>query len=443
MYQADEPLSSERILSDWVSHSLSMPMHEANLYYNGTVGKLNIDFNADYTQSHHEGNDTHDETNQTTGSERLITSGSLTKSRLLAEKLVLTYPIGKGSLEIGEEYTNSRLAYRYDYAGVDIDNSNINIKESNIAAFANLSRQWGIFNLSAGVRYEHVDYKYLEDGILSPEQSRDYDNVFPTVDMGIALGDARLSLSFTSRTKRPSYQQLDGSVEYVNNFAYQSGNPKLRPEKIYALQLSGSWKWLFAQASATRNEDAIFWNTTPYGDDMSVKLLSFVNIPRFTQAQFVLGARPVIGCWEPQATISMVKQFLPEEYHGGMPHPGRPLYSFGLNNAFSLPRGWTLGANLQYMTSGSSQNANVSSTNNLNLMVSKSWLKGNLVVALYANDLLDGSAAHTTLYSNGIVTRLFNKAEQRHVRLTIRYKFNAAGSKYQGTGAGEAEKNRM
>lgn len=101
-----------------------MPMHAVNFYYNGTVGKLSIDFNADYTQSHSGTNDTHDESNLTSGENRFVTSDGLKRSRLMAEKLVLTYPVWKGTFEIGEEYTNSRLNYRYDYSGLDIYGTN-------------------------------------------------------------------------------------------------------------------------------------------------------------------------------------------------------------------------------------------------------------------------------------------------------------------------------
>lgn len=32
---------------------------------------------------------------------------------------------------------------------------------------------------------------------------------------------------------------------------------------------------------------------------------------------------------------------------------------------------------------------------------------------------------------------------RRNIGITLRYKFNAAKSKYKGTGAGESQKNRM
>ncbi|MCD8310119.1 MAG: outer membrane beta-barrel protein [Prevotellaceae bacterium] len=438
------PLSSETISSDWISTTDTWPVHEFNGYYTGTVGKLDIDFNADFTQSRAHSHDTHDERNLTYPVEnRYIVSEGLKKSRLLAEKLIVSHPLWKGSLEVGEEYTNSRLGYGYDYDGVSIDDSSTRIVENNVAAFATVMQGFGKVNLSAGLRYEHVDYAYFDEGVRSTDRSKTYSNFFPTFSLATVLGKARLSVSFTDRTQRPSYSQLDGGIQYVNNFTYQCGNPKLQPVKKYNVQVMGMWKWLLGQAAVNHDVNAIFWNTTTYGEDDSVKMLSYENVPHYTQMQVALGAQPVIGCWKPQAVVGVIKQFYSTTYRGEKLHMGKPLFSFTLNNTFSLPHSWTLSADLQFTSAGNMQNMHTSATNEIDLMVSKSFFKDNFTVSLYANDLFDGSAAHTTLYSGDILTRLYNKAEQRNVRLTLRYKFNTARSKYKGTGAGESEKERM
>ena len=38
--------------------------------------------------------------------------------------------------------------------------------------------------LNAGVRYEHVKSDYYAEGVLNPDMSRKYDNVFPNVSLG-------------------------------------------------------------------------------------------------------------------------------------------------------------------------------------------------------------------------------------------------------------------
>ena len=82
----------------------------------------------------------------------------------------------------------------------------------------------------------------------------------------------------------------------------------------------------------------------------------------------------------------------------------------------------------------------LSSTNQFDLMIRKSFFDDNLIIAIYANDLFNKSQARTTIYSKDIFTELYNKSEQRNIRFTIRYNFNTVRSKYRGTGAGKTEK---
>lgn len=444
LFNSDKLISSETIMSDWLSRTTTMPIHEFNLYYNGSVNKLNFDFNADFTQSHSENNDIHDEKNiNNPNDNHYIVSEGLKKNRLLAERLILAYPVWKGKIELGEEYTNSLLNYGYNYEGVFIDDSFTKIQEDNLAAFATLSQAFGNINLSAGMRYEHLIYKYFKNGTFSSDQSKTYNNLFPTLSLSTILDKVHLSLSFTNRTLRPSYYQLDGGVRYVNNFTYQSGNSELKPVKMYTVQLMGMWKWLFAQASVRHDVNSIFTVTAPMENESSVKMLSFDNIPHHTQMQVAIGAQPHIGYWNLQATAGMIKQFYSTSYLEEEQNLDKPLFSFTFNNSLSLPKEWILEADFNFTTKGNIQNVSTSATNKVDLMLKKTFFNGNFSVSIYANDIFDGSASKSAMYSGDIITKIYNKAEQRNVRITLRYKFNTARSKYRGTGSGNEEKKRM
>jgi hypothetical protein len=47
------------------------------------------------------------------------------------------------------------------------------------------------------------------------------------------------------------------------------------------------------------------------------------------------------------------------------------------------------------------------------------------------------------LYSNRMMFRKMEDNDSRCVTLSLRYRFNVTPSKYKGTGAGNAEKNRL
>ena len=444
LHTQSELTSSDEITFDWLNKETVRPVQEANLYYNGSFGQLDVDFNADFTQSRGDRSDDQFESNvNNPDNDRHIVSEGLKRSRLSAEKLTLSYPVWKGDIEVGEEYTNTRLEYANSYNGAPIDNSSTDIREDNIAVFATLSQAFGALNISAGLRYEHVNYRYFEGNKLQENQSKTYDNFFPTFSLSTPINKVNLSFSFTNKTRRPTYQQLDGGIEYINRFSYQCGNPKLRPTKMYLFQLMGMWKYFFAQVSVNYETDAIFYKTSAYKDDPTVKMLSFENVPHYTQFQVAIGAQPTIGCWQPQPVIGMMKQFYNTIYRGEKLSLGKPFFSFSLENFFSLPKNWTVGADFQFTTAGNGQNTFMKPTNKIDLMVRKSFLNNNLSFTLHATDLLNNYSDRTTMYSGDIMTYNHNQFESRSIRLAVRYTFNATRSKYRGTGAGDNEKSRL
>ena len=77
-----------------------------------------------------------------------------------------------------------------------------------------------------------------------------------------------------------------------------------------------------------------------------------------------------------------------------------------------------------------------------NVGLYKSFFNERLSVRLQADDLFNSSAAKTVLYSGNRVMMLKQEV-RRSIALTLRYKFNAAKSKYKGTGAGDSQKSRL
>ena len=78
--------------------------HQLNFYYNGTVGKLNIDLNADILDGKYSEIKRFDEYSDIQ-EDRVLNTANYITNKLYASKLIFTYPIAKGSLSAGTEYT--------------------------------------------------------------------------------------------------------------------------------------------------------------------------------------------------------------------------------------------------------------------------------------------------------------------------------------------------
>ena len=79
---------------------------------------------------------------------------------------------------------------------------------------------------------------------------QDLEQPVPFLSISTEIGKAQLSLSYTSKTQRPSYDDLDGTVSYVNRLTLEGGNPYLSPMKIHTVELMGAWKQFFAKVSS-------------------------------------------------------------------------------------------------------------------------------------------------------------------------------------------------
>ena len=89
---------------------------------------------------------------------------SHTWSRLWATKLVLSYPVWKGQLQAGTEMSFVKRQSSTSITNYPLPSTDADVKENNVAAFvvynANLEKYGSV---SAGLRYEHVGFDYMDN----------------------------------------------------------------------------------------------------------------------------------------------------------------------------------------------------------------------------------------------------------------------------------------
>ena len=127
-----------------INRAEGAPKHQVNLYYTGKIGKFCIDFNADYTYRNQRNRNQQQELSESQEN-RDVNTYALTCSRLMAEKLFVTYPFGKGQIEVGEEYTNTRWNSSFENEEGYIANSNNEQHEQAIAPFVELQQRRRIY----------------------------------------------------------------------------------------------------------------------------------------------------------------------------------------------------------------------------------------------------------------------------------------------------------
>lgn len=418
----------------------------SSLYYVGKIGPLMIDWSGDWWQKNQrDALDTQEQFTPAGGvmQQNEVKTQTKTDNKLLASRLVLTAPIWEGSLSVGGEYSGTRRSTDYTILPVGlIPETHNQFREYYSSAFAEYGRSFGPLDVNLGLRYEHVDFNYYNAGVRVAEQSRIYNNLFPSITLSMPLGKLQTQLSYGADIERPPYYMLGSGIQYDNRYTYETGNPFLVPAISRNLSLTLSYKWLLFNAIYLHLTDPILTMMKSYENNPEIMLNRPENGPKADRLFLSATLQPVVGIWHPQFRATVTKQWfnMPTPFDVGL---YRAQATLRIDNAFDTKWGyWRLITTLQ--TTGNEDNGyNPKPYFCTSLSWYKSFLKDRLSIECYLYDLFGTGDNYGRIYSGALYTVKQHINSMSNFSITLRYKFNTSASKYKGSSAGSAQRNRM
>lgn len=411
-----------------------------NGYYNGTFGKWNIDFNADYYSNR----DRIGQYAENNGTEA-ATSSNRVRTHLYAAKLLITAPLWKGKLSFGTEetFTNRHDVFLQNGFSADAEDR---IRQTMLSGFFDYSLPLGKFNFSAGLRYEFQQTDYYEKGIHQDGQSPTYRDWIPVVSVRYTSDDWFLALSHRTLKFSPDYSMLSSAVTYRNKYGYSSGDPFLVPQIHRAILLDGGWKWINFNIFYAHTWNMYTRYTRPYDDvnHPGVLLFGMASIPHTNMYGASIMLSPKIGIWQPKFTAAIDWYDSQAAPIGITQHWNEPRLYFDLDNNFSLPKGWFFNIHGTIFTASKQSYAILKTEGRVDAQLTKSFFKGqSLKISLTAKDIFHTAYRNFNIYGKQTLSFSRSYSDQQRFGIRLSYQFNATKSKYKGTGAGESEKSRL
>ncbi len=445
--------------------------YNLNAYYNGQWGKMGIDWNFDWN--------TKGAKEDMNGASDNVCSLSDAQSRLLATKLVISYPLWKGTLNAGTEmiWVNRNIDYtiNQDY----IADSHSKTNEDTYTAFVEYMANFGQYGVAkVGVRYECVRYDYdplptsprggaekLETVDERPVHDTRH-GLYPSLSYSVQLGLVGLALSYNTKTIRPNFYHLTDATTYASHSILMQGNSQLRNQIQHELGLNARWRWLMGAVSYTHCDHMISQWQYPYISEQipaeeGVLVYRRINLPEPVRTLIsYVNASPTFGPYTMNWTLGYQQQFLTLELNDPRESPSPngegngfkrsksyndPVFILNTYNTLRLPHNWQMECNLNLNTPGHVQNYRLMRWNaGLSASIQKSFLRDNaLTLRLSANDILYRTGQDLLLDSGDSQMLQCNRHSSQRINLSIRYAFNQTKSKYKGTGAGKDAKDRM
>lgn len=119
------------------------------------------------------------------------------------------------------------------------------------AAYVSVRREWKRWTMQAGLRLENTvaeGRQFSNPATPDSAFSRHYTSLFPSLFLLFKLdsiGKNTVTLSYSRRIRRPSYQQLNPFLFFQDPYTYNSGNPGLVPSYAQFAELRYSYKGYF------------------------------------------------------------------------------------------------------------------------------------------------------------------------------------------------------
>lgn len=417
--------------------------HLLSWYYSGEAGKWRLSVNFDALWQINDRHNVGHELSSVNERRDFATVNDVT-NRQLAGNVAASFPMWRGVLRFGAEASDIRRTDWYAGNADFIAASDVKIRETTLAAFAETEQSFGVVSASVGLRWEYTDSRYWQSGQLSSDQSREYHNLAPSASLSFPAGNVSTRLSYMRRTSRPAFGQLSSAVRYIDRYTYESGNPNLRPVYRDYVSASASWKDLVVELEYCSTMNYFLWQTSEYEGGKDATLLTMVNMPRFgSYGAYVSYSPTFFGCWHPSFMAGVNAQDFKMTHAGELVRLDRPLGIFRFDNAVRLPWDIWLNVDISARTAGNGDNYYMEPYWQCDLGLYKSFAGDTWSVKLQLNDVFDSWRQEMTLYD--AMSRISSRKiyDTRDLSLTLRYNFNSARSRYRGSGAGNPDKGRL
>jgi Outer membrane receptor proteins, mostly Fe transport len=374
-------------------------------------------------------------------------------------KMDYTHPISKETkLEMGwkSSYVSTDNKANY-YTGVgahqQIDYEKTNFfqyKENINAAYISFNKQfnkkWGV---QAGLRYENTTYRGYQYGNPVKGDSsfkRSYNSLFPTLYISYNADKNHVfSTNFGRRIDRPSYQNLNPFMFFIDKYTYGSGNPYLQPQFSYNAELSHTYKGRLTTTvnySFTKN----LFNET-FDQLGYATIVREGNIGRRENMGAAVNANiPVTGWLTSILYVNYSYIKYSGQLYGEELDIAAGILSMNMNNQFNFKKGWSAELSGWYRSKGPEGQIILMPFGQLSAGVSKQVMHGKGTVKLNIRDIFYTQQPHGDINFKRTEARFRNSRDSRVANITFTYRFgkplkNGNGQHKKGS-AGE-EQNRV
>jgi hypothetical protein len=409
--------------------------HYINSYYNGKFSDwLFMKLDVDYINFKDNTSTNVKNVSINNDIESKIITEENANSELYAGKLTLNSPLFNGDISYGTEisYTVSKQKFdiKEELEIPGILSSNVKAKQNLYAYFLSYDKSFGNLYANLGLRYEDAKYYYYNEDAKNNEQSKKYNNIFPSISFSYKPDNIQLQLAYRTTISRPNYSDLRSTVFYDSPNSYYSGNPYLLPTYDNSLTAMISWKDVTFLGIFNTYTDRIVYLPQLYLENSL--LIKPINIDKSKKISINTSYSPTIDIWKPILEVRIEKDYI--EYGIPIIKYNKPVYSASLRNNF-LISDWQLGFDVNIRSSGNIGAEYYKEIWNVHAYINRSFLNNKLLLNINGRDIFNTNKVRHRYVSNNIISYYDSNMHRQYFFVRLTYRFNSTNNRYKGNSA--------
>lgn len=362
-----------------------------------------------------------------TESSEKYNSNNFSKSFLIAGKIQNQIQAFGGEFILGTEIAFTKNEQDFLSTLAKLQSNASKMYNNLIAGFLSFSKAWEKYQITGGLRYEYNMFDFFKHDTKVKDQSRVYRNFVPYFSLNYN-GDLMANLTFSQSLKKPSYNQLNNSEQFNNNYWYERGNQYLNTEKNnnFTLNLS-KWGVVFSARYTFSKEKILFY--TSFDNDRGVLISSPVNVSLTQQIGIYTSySKRFWNTWEPTFELSYNKPLVRYQdiYYT------KPSWTMAMKNRFYLPYGINVNFNGIWVSEGSRGLETGGAYSKIDIKANKSFFENSLRISIGVEDILQQLGTWSEKRSTDFVLKLLPTPDSKKFTISLRYYFNQKKSRYKG-----------
>ncbi len=358
------------------------------------------------------------------------------------------------TIEFGLKGSSAFVTNEYLFEQKDSTTSQFNINpalstdyiytEQNFAGYFNYSKSFKFFNLNLGLRGE----KTSVEGSSSVDTSyftKNYFNLFPNASFEYSKSENHVfQLNLNRRIDRPTFDQLNPFLIYVDQYSFYSGNPFVQPDYSNTAAFTYSYKGII-------NNSISYSHINKYIDDLTEQIDSTKILATKTQNLNFSDAYSYLlfikydftNLFE--VTINTNVSYL--VYDGeisNFPFRSRGLsYDANLSNTFLLPGKTKLEISGLYRGPSLFGPILIDPVWSASFAIQKSFFKEKLDCSIGMNDVFNTFKFHTHSKFQNQNWNFYQSSDSRRISLSLSYNFGKTKAEEREMNSNETEKERL